>query len=120
MRTYGRVLVDPLQPDGPKRWVEVNTDAQGYNDHVYLTALAQVLKLNLGESPFWANYGIPARDSVLQQIMPDYNVVFTQQQFAPYFANLQIAKRKLPTPVYDIAVTTNQGVTLNATIPIPT
>jgi hypothetical protein len=45
--------------------VEVTTDANGYNDAVYLTTLSQVLKLNLGESPFYANYGIPQYQSVL-------------------------------------------------------
>ena len=127
MRTYGRRLVDPLQPDGPKEWVVVTTDAQGFNDLVYVTTLAQVLKLNLGESPFWANYGIPARDSVIQQIYPDFFASRTQEQFASYFASLIISRRNIelvgregPTPVYDVNVITHQGVRLNPLIPIPT
>jgi len=124
MRTYGRVLVDPLQPDGPKRWVEVSTDANGLNDFVYLTAMAQTLKLNLNESPFWANFGIPAKQSVLQQIMPDFYIVYTQQYYSQFFAALIVAKRNLPDPVYDFRVTTHQGITLTRRIaaeqPVPT
>ena len=55
MRTYGRVYAE----DGSYTWVEVSTDANGFDDMVMLTTLAQVLKLNLGESPFYANFGIP-------------------------------------------------------------
>ena len=36
MRTYGR----NYNPDGTYTWVEVSTDANGYNDDVYLTTLA--------------------------------------------------------------------------------
>lgn len=120
MRTYGRVPIDPLDPKGPKRWVKVETDAGGQNDEVYLTTLAQVLKLNLGESPFFANFGIPARNSVLQQIAPDVSVALTQQQFAGRFASLIIVRRESPEPVYDISVITHQGVSLSRTVPIPT
>jgi hypothetical protein len=51
MRVYGRVT-DEL---GQKTWVQIQTDSDGNNEHVYVTALVQVLKLNLGESPFYAN-----------------------------------------------------------------
>jgi hypothetical protein len=117
MRTYGR----PDNPDGTKGpWTMVTTDANGLNDMVMLTTLAQVLKLNLGESPFFANYGIPARASVMTQIYPDYNTAFTQQSFAPQFAALLVSRRDDPTPTYDIYVTTKLGVKLNVSIPIPT
>ena len=78
MRTWGRVF----SPDGSYQWVRVNTDANGSSDGVWLTTLLQCLQLNLGESPFYANYGIPAEQSVIQQLWPDYNVLLTQQQFA--------------------------------------
>ena len=43
MRTYGRVTNE----DGTKTWVEVDTDANGYNDAVYVTTLAQCLQLSV-------------------------------------------------------------------------
>lgn len=118
MRTYGRIT----NPDGSRTWVVVQTDAKGNNDMVWLTTLIQTLLLNLGESPFYAQYGIPAQQSVMQQVFPDYYVTLTQQAFSPYFASLLISKD--PTskvvPAYKVNVTTHQGVKLNPSIPIPT
>lgn len=119
MRVYGRVPIDPLDPQGPKRWVVVETE-DGFNDKVYITAMAQTLKLNLNESPFWANFGIPARQSVLQQIMPDFYIVYTQKYYAQFFAALTISKKIVPvpnpdgplSPVYDMSVVTHAGVRL--------
>lgn len=47
MRVWGRIR-DTLT--GAKTWVMVQTDANGFNDMVRLTHLAQVVKLNLDES----------------------------------------------------------------------
>lgn len=121
MRTYGRPVID-IDGQGNQifgAWQEVATDAAGFNDMVYVTTLAQVLKLNLGESPFFSNYGIPAVQSVRQQLPPDFQVALTQQQFSPFFASLIIAKRETPTPIYDVSVITHQGVKLQRQIPIP-
>lgn len=129
MRTYGRVLVEPtvLDPETnrPKTvWVEVDTTPTGFNDYVYITTLIQVLKLNLGESPFYANFGIPAKASIVQQVAPDFYAMRTQQQFASQFASLTIARVPAPdgyvkdTPTYNVAVTTNEGLKLSATVPI--
>lgn len=113
MRTYGRIYAE----DGTYQWVEVSTDANGYNDNVYLTALVQVLQLNLNESPFYANYGIPAYQSVMTQVFPDYNAALTQKQFAPYFASLQIVRVQgsFP-PVYNVQAITHSGAILNAQV----
>ena len=100
-------------------WQEITTAADGSNDIVWFTVLCQVLLLNLNESPFYANYGIPAHPSVVTQVFPDYYVTFTQQQFAPYFGSLLITKQPLPSPTYNVNVTTHQGVRLNASIPVP-
>ena len=116
MRTYGRYV----NSQGQRVWAEVSTDANGFNDLVYVTTMCQCLLLNLGESPFYANYGIPAKQSIIQQIAPDYYVAQTQKQFAPYFANLVISKRSGNPPTYQISVTTQQGVKLNINVPIPT
>lgn len=113
MRTYGR-LTDEF---GDKAWVEVTTDASGANDYVWLTTLIQCLKLSIGESPFFANYGIPAQQSVIQQIFPDFYVTQTQTQFSGYFASLIVAKLSGRSPEYRVSVTTNQGVQMAASIP---
>jgi len=110
VRTYGRVTDEY----GNKTWVTVESNPQQGDDYVFCTALCQVLKLNLNESPFYANYGIPAHPSVIQQIAPDYNVALTQKQFSQYFANLSISKLPPlpndPTPQYNVSITTHQGV----------
>ena len=111
MRTYGRVYTN-----GIPKWVEVSTDASGADDYVYITTLIQVLKLNLGESPFYANYGIPAKPSIVQQVFPDFYVSRTQQQFASRFASLLVAKEPGLTPNYNINITTNAGVKVAASI----
>lgn len=106
MRTYGRIT----NADGTKTWVEVQTDANGHDDYVWITTLIQCLKLNLGESPFYANYGIPAKPTIVQQVYPDFYVARTQQQFTAFFASLIVAKLPKHEPTYRINVTTNQGV----------
>ncbi|WP_236668286.1 MULTISPECIES: hypothetical protein [Burkholderia] len=105
--------------DGSYQWVAVTTDANGYNDNVYLTTLCQVLKLNLGESPFYANYGIPAQQTVVTQVFPDFYAMTTQQQFAPYFASLAITRvnGSFP-PVYNIQAVAHSGAQLTATVAI--
>jgi hypothetical protein len=110
VRTWGR--------DNSGLWQEVVTDSAGNNDGVYVTTLIQCLKLNLGESPFWANYGIPAQQSVMTQIFPDYYVYQTQQQFAQYFLALTIQKLMYPTPTYDISVVTHSGAIIPAQVPV--
>lgn len=118
MRTYGRVTPDPLYPY-TRKWVEVTTDEYGYNDNVYLTTLVQVIKLNLGESPFYSNWGIPAHPSVVTQIAPDYYMTLTQQRFAAYFLLLIISKENgfdedgIPAPLYRVNVITQYGAQLD-------
>lgn len=114
MRTWGRTYNE----DGTYQWVKVSTAPDGNNDLVWLTTLIQCLKLNLGESPFYANYGIPARPAVIQQIFPDFYVFRTQQQFAQYFASLIITKLNDPTPHYRVNVTLNNGVKAQMKVPV--
>ncbi len=117
MRTYGRIT----NPDGSKTWVKVETDPQtGSNSWVYVTALAQVLQGNLGESPFYADYGLPAQQSVIQQIAPDFYVQRTQQQFAQFFASLIVSKEPAaPVPTYNINATTFEGTPASVTVQAP-
>lgn len=114
MRTYGRVYFegDGVTPLEEPRWVVVETAPDGDNSAVMLLTLIQTLKLNLNESPFWGNYGLPAHPAVVQQVFPDYYVFLTQQRFAPFFASLIVAKQNSPTPTYRINVTTKQGAKL--------
>ena len=112
MRAYGRLAADEF---GNRPWVVVQTDAAGYDDYVHITALVQCLKLNTGESPFWANFGIPAKSSVEQQIPPDVAVARIQAYFAQFFASLTVAR--VPdvgnpiTPTYNISLIRNNGST---------
>jgi hypothetical protein len=115
MRTWGRVT-DPVTK--AKTWVEVTTDpVTGDNSLVQLTTLIQVLNLNLNESPFYGDWGLPARQAVIQSIAPDYNVMLTQQRFAPYFASLLVSRVGDNPPTYLINATTKQGVKFVGTIP---
>jgi hypothetical protein len=108
-RTYGRVN----NADGSKTWVQVNSDANGFDDNVWLTTLAQCLKLNLGESPFYANSGIPQYQTIVTQTLPDFYVMQTQTQFAPYFASLTITRVQgsFP-PVYQVNAVCHNGAIL--------
>lgn len=99
-------------------WVEVSTDENGFNDAVWLTTLAQVLQLGLNESPIFGNYGIPAQQSVVTQVMPDYYVIQTQQYFADFFLALIVTKESLVEPNYAINVTANPGATLMNPVPL--
>jgi len=114
MRTYGRVY-----QNGAWKWVEVQSDANGNFEQGYATTLIQVLKLALGESPFYANYGIPAQRAVIQQVFPDYYVTVTQQQFAPFFASLTITKQQQSaTPTYDVSIVTTLGTPIQAQVAV--
>lgn len=114
MRTYGRVD----DGSGNLVWAEVETQEDGSNDYVYITTLCQCLLLILGESPFYANHGIPSEQAIIQQIFPDFYVNQTQQQFAPYFASLIITKMPEPNPTYRVNVVTNYGTRVQTEIPI--
>jgi hypothetical protein len=114
MRIYGRPVigktVDGRQIFGP--WQVVETDAKGDSSQVYITWLAQALKLNTNESPYHADWGIPARSSVQQQVAPDLFMTLTQKRFAPYFAALTLARKPAATPTYQISAITQYGAKL--------
>lgn len=114
MRTYGRIYDEFGQPS----WVEVTTDANGYNDAVWITTLVQCLKLSINESPFFADWGIPAQQSVVTQVQPDYYVTMMQQKFSQYFASLLITKvLGTASPTYNVNIITNAGAKVSLKVP---
>lgn len=110
MRTWGRV---------GGVWTLVETTAAGDDTPVWLTTLIQTLKLELGESPFYAQYGIAARQSIVSQIAPNYSVSMIQQQFSQYFASLSIQRvTGADDPTYAINAITLRGQTIFQTIAV--
>jgi hypothetical protein len=121
VRTWGRVYIPNLPigpPNNPGVWTEVTTDANGFNDDVWVTTLIQTLKLNLGESPFYANYGIPAHPTIVSQVLPDFYVAQVQQQFSSYFASLLIARTSADPPTYSVSIIKHNGVKLLLQVPV--
>lgn len=115
MRTWGRVTDE----NGNKKWVAVESDASGDFSYGWLTTLIQTLKLGLGESPFYAQYGIPAQQCIVQQIYPNYYVNMVQQQFAGYFASLSITRVDgAANPTYDVDVVFFNGASYRANIAV--
>lgn len=112
LRIWGRV-------QGETEWQAVTTDVNGDNSYVYVTNLAQVIQLSPNESPFFANYGIPATLSIIQQIQPDLDMIRTQRQFANFFASLILTKvASVPDPIYRMNVLTKLGAVIQAEVPI--
>ena len=104
MRTYG------INENG--NWVEVDETS-----YIWLATLAQTLRLNQGESPYYANYGIPAHTSVMTQIPPDLAVNRTQTQYAPYFASLTIIRQQNATqPTYNVYATFKNGAKIQTVV----
>ena len=85
--------------------------------YIWLATLAQTLRLNTNESPFYANYGIAAEQSVQTQIAPTIDITRTQQQFAPYFQSLTIFKQpNTVNPTYNITAVFLNGTTIQTVI----
>lgn len=110
MRTWGRVNDE---------WVSVEQQEDGDFSYGWLTTLIQTLKLNMGESPFYPGYGIPAQQSIVTQVHPDYYVNMVQQQFSKYFSTLTITKdTSQVNPTYAIDVVFNNGQRVYKKIPV--
>ena len=110
MRVWGRIT----NADGSRTWVEVSTGPDGLNQEVFITWLAQVLQLNLGESPFWADWGIPQYQTIMTQLFPTYYVMETQMRFQGMFAGLQVVPvAGTVDPTYNVNVLTKAGATIN-------
>jgi len=105
------------QVDG-QVWVKVETTPAAGDTYVWLTTLVQNLKLSPGESPFFANNGIPAQPTIITQIFPDFYVAQIQQQFAPFFATLGVSKQNIPDPSYRLNIITKNGTVLNEVVAV--
>lgn len=117
MRIWGRVSVTS-EGVTTRQWVAVETQPNGDNTMVWVVCLCQVLLLNLGESPFYADWGIPQYPSVMTQVFPDIYTYLTQQRFSQYFLSLTVQKVNSPTPTYNISVVSKSGATISASIPV--
>jgi hypothetical protein len=114
MRCWGRTYNE----DGTYQWVEVSTQPNGLNDFVFLVALAQCIKLNLGESPIYANAGIPQYTTIMTQTFPDFYMSRIQQQYAQYFASLTITRVPGSSPPqYNVRAVTHSGAVISQNIP---
>lgn len=105
MRTFGRIPYS-----GGLKWVEVNSNDTGSDDYVWVTTVIQNCKLILGESPYFANYGIPSEQAVMQQLFPDFYVTLIQRRYSQYFASLIISR--VPgevNPTYLVNIITKNG-----------
>jgi hypothetical protein len=83
---------------------------------VWATTFIHTLKLNLGESPFFANYGLPSQESVMTQIAPDFFIEHTRQQYSDKFAILKMTTKAAINPTYDAFIMTKQGKTITERI----
>ena len=111
MITFGR--------DENGNWQEVTTDANGFNDDVYLTTLAQVLQSDINESWLFPEFGIPARASVIGNTHPDYFVERIRAYFMQFFPSINIARDtdiQTNNPIYYIDVLKNDGSVFKDTI----
>ena len=78
-------------------------------DLVRFAELCQVLKAEPREMPFNSNYGIPAQESVMSRIFPDYWMMKVQSQFVQFFLSLIISRDKSADFGYRVEVTLNNG-----------
>ena len=104
MRTYGK--------NANGQWIEVLETS-----YIWLATLAQTLRLNEKESPFYANYGLPAHDSVMSQTAPTVAINRTQSQYAPYFANLSIVRDlNYDQPTYNVSAVFQNGTVFQSQV----
>jgi len=84
---------------------------------IWVTIVKHELQLRVGESPFFADAGIPAEDSIITQQEPDYHVNNVKRRYEAKFRRFDIVKRSIVPLIYDIALTTRNGdnVTLTFT-----
>jgi hypothetical protein len=80
-----------------------------------VTIVKHELQLRVGESPFFADAGIPAEDSIITQQEPDYFVNQVKARYQSKFNRFDISKISGNPLVYNIALTTKNNQTVNLT-----
>jgi len=73
-----------------------------------LVDLINVLQTEPNEQPFWANLGIPLKQTVITKIAPDYYLDAVKNYFFQFFDNLKIDK--LAVNNYFISVKLKSGI----------
>lgn len=85
--------------------------------YIWLATLAQTLRLNTNESPFYSDYGIPAHTSVMTQIAPNVAILNIQQKFSQYFQSLSIyLQANAVQPTYNITAVFLNGTTIQTVV----
>ncbi|QCE32947.1 hypothetical protein FAI41_04685 [Acetobacteraceae bacterium] len=89
-----RIWARTGKPDqnGKRQWISVS------NNTAILTWLQQAVLLQLGESPFWVDWGLPVIGALTQGIYPDLYIQKTKERFQPYFLNININRTVPDTP----------------------
>ncbi|QDH14162.1 hypothetical protein E3E12_08125 [Formicincola oecophyllae] len=80
-----RVWTRQWQPGGKRRWVATT------GNQALIAWLQNALLLELGESPFHVDWGIPVTNSLVTRIWPTFYLEQTVGRFRDYFASLQVA-----------------------------
>lgn len=104
-RVWGRIH----NSDGSRTWQAFETDDNGYDDAPNLIWLQNVLLLNLNESPFYADWGIPIQQTLATSVFPDYYTAKIQQRFTAYFASVVVTRIYSSDISYSVNVTTRTG-----------
>ena len=114
MRVYGRTI-DNTRPNANfYKWQVVQDD----DDNIRLTHLIQVLQMDIQESPFYSNWGMPVANALITGVLSDVAINNTINQFAQYFAALQITRgiSNDPKEIYyqvDVVLKNGKNVTLD-------
>jgi len=82
---------------------------------IWVTIVKHELQLRVGESPFYADAGIPAEDSIITQQEPDYHVNNVKRRYEAKFNAFDITKVSGQPLVYNIALTTKNNDTVTLT-----
>lgn len=103
-RVWGRVA-----SNGTRKWQAFETDSNGYDDAPNIIWLQNALLLNLNESPFYADWGIPIQQTLATSVFPDYYTSKTQQRFSAYFPSVVITRVSASDLSYSVNITTKTG-----------
>lgn len=111
-RVWGRVH----NANGTRTWNAYETSDSGSDDMPNFIWLQNVLLLQLNESPFYSDWGVPVHKTLATQIFPDYYMSLTQQRFAQYFASCIITRVATDQPEYQVSIVTKTGIKVDQTL----